>query len=155
MMNPVTGEEYIPTTVEQIANTVTHGIPAIFAVVALVFMLVYVVDTPLEALVAWIYGICMILLFSVSSLYHLFTLTHTMDHKLAQFFQTFDHAAIYIFIAASYTPWLLLLEIGANGWIGQLFCLFVWGIAVFGVVKSFTKFAKSISGKNHFSFIYQ
>jgi hypothetical protein len=100
------GKDYIPTTAEQIANTLTHGIPALAAFVALIFMLLYIVDSPMEAFVAWIYGTCMILLFSVSTLYHLFTLTHTMNHKLAQFFRTFDHAVIYIFIAASYTPYV-------------------------------------------------
>ncbi|KAL0482979.1 hypothetical protein AKO1_014878 [Acrasis kona] len=145
MMNTlVDGESYIPTNVEQIANILTHAIPAVVSVAALVHMVQNVVDNTQETIVAWVYGLCMISLFSVSSLYHLSVLTHTLEHKLAQVMQTFDHAFIYIFIAASYTPWLILLEIGVNGLYGKLFCAVIWGIAVFGVARSFLKFGQSI-----------
>jgi hemolysin III len=73
-----------------------------------------------------IYGGTLILLFSVSTLYH------STRGKLKAFFQKCDHSAIYLLIAGSYTPFTLVTLNGPWGW--ALFGV-VWGLATLGIVQ--------------------
>ncbi|MCF6136776.1 PAQR family membrane homeostasis protein TrhA [Pseudalkalibacillus berkeleyi] len=115
------------TRKEEIVNAITHGIGVVFSLVALVLL---VVMAALEGS-AWhvvsfsIYGASMLILYTASTLVHSFP-----DGKLKDLFEIFDHAAIYIFIAGTYTPFLFIIVKGALGW--TLFGI-VWGIALFGV----------------------
>lgn len=113
---------------EEVAHTLTHGIGAIASIVALVFMLIWAArhGDSWHMLSAAIYGSSLVLLYTASTLYHALP-----SPRLKYFFQQADHAAIYILIAGTYTPFLLINLRGAWGW--SLLAL-VWSIAVIGVV---------------------
>ncbi|MCF6409269.1 PAQR family membrane homeostasis protein TrhA [Pseudalkalibacillus salsuginis] len=115
------------TRKEEIANAITHGIGALFSIVGLVFLVVMsAVDGSVWHVVSFsIYGASMLLLYTASTLVHSFP-----EGKAKDLFEIFDHAAIYIFIAGTYTPFLFIAVKGALGW--TLFGV-VWGIAILGV----------------------
>lgn len=116
---------------EERANRLTHGLGAILSVVGLVFL---VVAATLRG-DAWhvtssaIFGATLVLLYCASTLYHSFS-GETVRHLLRKF----DHAAIFLLIAGTYTPFTLVTLRGAWGW--SLFGV-VWGLAVAGVVLKF------------------
>ncbi|WP_417686336.1 PAQR family membrane homeostasis protein TrhA [Pseudidiomarina gelatinasegens] len=113
---------------EEVAHALTHGVGAIAAIVGLVFMLVWAVsygDT-YHVVSASIYGASLILLYTSSTFYHAFPWP-----RIKAFFQQMDHAAIYVLIAGTYTPFALVSLRGVWGW--SLLGV-VWGIAIIGVV---------------------
>ena len=113
---------------EEVAHSLTHGVGAIAAIVGLVFMLIWAVsygDT-FHVVSASIYGASLILLYLASTLYHAFPWP-----RAKAFFQQMDHAAIYVLIAGTYTPFALVNLRGAWGW---TLLAVVWGIALIGVV---------------------
>ncbi len=113
---------------EEIANAVTHGIGVLLSIAMLVLLIVY---ASLEG-TAWhivsvsIYGGTMVLLYVSSTLVHSFPAGKAKD-----LFEIFDHSAIYLFIAGTYTPMLLIPLRGTLGW--TLFGI-VWGMAILGVI---------------------
>ena len=116
------------TLLEEIANAVTHGIGAVLAVAALVALVALAaMDDDVRVLVSLtIYGSTLVLLYLASTLYH------AVRHARAKLvFKTCDHAAIFLLIAGTYTPYCLLVMGGAWGW--TLFAV-MWSIAAFGVV---------------------
>jgi len=112
---------------EEVANTISHGIGVLMGIVGLVAMVKLAIPFG-----AWhitsvsIFGASLILLYLGSTLYHF-----VRTHRLKRFFQIIDHALIFVLIAGSYTPWLLVNLRGPWGW--SLFGV-VWGIAVTGIV---------------------
>jgi hemolysin III len=116
---------------EEIANAVTHGIALLLAIAGLVIM---VVDASISGdgwalFCAIIYGTSLVLLFLSSTLYH------ALKHEgLRRFFLAFDHIAIFLLIAGTYTPIAVLALPETTGWI--LFAL-VWGLAVTGIALRF------------------
>lgn len=116
------------TAMEEVAHALTHGVGAILSVVALVVMLTWAAaygDT-WHVVAASIYGASLILLYTASTLYHAFPWP-----RIKAAFQQLDHAAIYVLIAGTYTPFALINLRGAWGW--SLLGV-VWGIALVGVV---------------------
>lgn len=116
------------TVAEEIAHALTHGVGAIAAIVGLIFMLVWAVsygDT-FHIVSASIYGASLILLYLASTLYHAFPWP-----RVKAFFQQMDHAAIYVLIAGTYTPFALVNLRGAWGW---TLLGIVWSIAIVGVI---------------------
>jgi len=113
---------------EEIANSVTHGVGALLSVAGLTLMLVLAADENDSTRIASsiIYGSSLILLFLFSTLYHSFK-----HHSARVVFQVLDHCAIYLLIAGTYTPFLLISLKG--GW-GYSLMAVIWGLAVFGVV---------------------
>ncbi|RUO76694.1 PAQR family membrane homeostasis protein TrhA [Pseudidiomarina taiwanensis] len=113
---------------EEIAHALTHGIGAVASIVGLVFMLVWAVryGDVWHTVSAAVYGTSLILLYLASTLYHAFPWP-----KVKGFFQQIDHAAIYLLIAGTYTPFLLVSLRGAWGW--SLFGV-IWTIAITGVI---------------------
>lgn len=112
---------------EELANAVTHGIGAVAAIVGLPFLVV-VAATEGDAyrvVAVSIYGATLILLYLASTLYHA-----VPPSRLKQFFRSLDHAAIYLLIAGTYTPFTLGTMRGVWGW--SLFGV-VWGLAVAGI----------------------
>lgn len=91
---------------EEVANAISHGVGLILGIVGLVLLLVKAVDHRADALTIVsmsIYGGSMIALFLASTLYH------AIPHQNAKrWLKTFDHCAIYLLIAGSYTPFLLV-----------------------------------------------
>src|SRR3954447_2818202 len=119
-------QEY--TWMEELANAVTHGIGAVLAVLGLVALmgLALVGDEIRVTISLTLYGATLVLLYLASTLYH------AIRHKPTKLiFKTCDHAAIFLLIAGTYTPYCLLVLDGAWGW--TLFAA-VWSIAAFGVV---------------------
>ncbi|WLD94843.1 hemolysin III family protein [Alkalihalobacillus sp. AL-G] len=115
------------TRKEELVNAITHGIGVVFSIVALVLLVVNaVIDGSVWHIVSFsIYGATMLILYTASTLVHSF-----QEGKLKDLFEIFDHSAIYLFIAGTYTPFLFVVVKGALGW--SLFGV-VWGIAIFGV----------------------
>lgn len=113
---------------EEITHAITHGIGAILSIVALVLLL----STALHYGNSWhltssiIYGTSLILLYSSSTLYHAIT-----NQSLKRRFRQLDHAAIFLLIAGTYTPFTLLNL--RDDWGLVIFAL-VWLIAIAGVV---------------------
>jgi hemolysin III len=116
---------------EEWANIATHGLGVALSVVALIMMLVAAArhgDSYHVTGVA-IFGGSLILLYLMSTLYHTFT-----DPRRKHFFRMLDHASIYLLIAGSYTPFMLVPLRGGWGW--TLLCV-TWGLAVAGVLFKF------------------
>ena len=117
---------------EEIANAITHGVGALFAIAALVILIVF---SALQG-TAWhvsgftIFGATMVILYVMSTLYH--SLTHVKAKKI---FRKFDHMSIFLLIAGTYTPFCLTV---LRGWLGWTIFGIVWGCAVGGIiVKAF------------------
>lgn len=114
----------------EVFNAITHGIAAILGVVGLVFLIEKAVSTPnllvTEIISYIIYGSSLIILFLASTLYHSFSFTGHRD-----LFQKIDHASIYLLIAGSYTPYLM---VAVGGAVGYTFLAIVWLAAIAGIV---------------------
>lgn len=113
---------------EEIANSITHGIGAALSIAGLTALVVLaVIYGDVWRVVSFsIYGGSLILLYLASTLYH--SLQHPTMKKVLR---RFDHAAIYVLIAGTYTPFLLVSLRGSLGW--PLFIL-IWGMAAAGIV---------------------
>ena len=119
---------------EEIANSITHGLGLILSVAGLTVLVVLAAlrGTAWHIVACSIYGTTLVLLYLSSTLYHAI-----QAPRAKRVFRIFDHAAIYLLIAGTYTPFLLVTLRGPLGW--TLFGL-QWGMAVCGVVfKSLTK----------------
>ncbi|MDA0150645.1 PAQR family membrane homeostasis protein TrhA [Vibrio sp. LaRot3] len=114
---------------EEIANTVTHGLGMVLGIVGLVLLLIKALDHNADALTITsmsIYGGSMIVLFLASTLYH------AIPYKRAKrALKTFDHCAIYLLIAGSYTPFLLV-SLRTPLAIGLM--IVIWSIALIGII---------------------
>jgi len=112
---------------EEIWNAITHGIGLVLSIPALVMLIIFAVNRgTVEHVVSFsIFGTTMFLLYLMS------TLLHSMPEKYKKVFSILDHSAIYLLIAGTYTPFLLVSLNGALGW--TLFGI-VWGLAVCGIL---------------------
>lgn len=118
---------YTYTRREEVVNAITHGIGAVLSVAALVLLIVAasVYGTAWHVVSFTIYGISMLLLYVNSTMVH-----SLKEGKVKDLFEIFDHSSIYLFIAGTYTPFLLVAIRGTLGW--TLFGV-IWGVALFGV----------------------
>jgi hemolysin III len=110
-------------------NSISHLVGAALALVALGALL----TVGFQSGDAWvlgsfaIFGTAMVLLYTMSTLYHSFH-----PPQLKRLFQLFDHVSIYLLIAGTYTPYMLVSLRDGNGW---LIMSIVWGLAMLGVVS--------------------
>ncbi len=113
---------------EEITNAILHGIGAGLAIAALVILIVFAsIRGDARYVVSYtIYGSTLVLLYMASTLYHSFPRGRTKD-----LFEIFDHSAIYLLIAGSYTPLALVALKGTLGW--TIFGI-VWGLSVIGII---------------------
>jgi len=111
-------------TIREPVNFYTHLIPAILAIPGTILLLNRA-DLPIEYTAAWVYGICTVVLFGISSIYHSYPITEAE----VRFWQKIDHCCIYLMIAGSYTPTALLVFDGYTRW--TLFGM-IWTIALAG-----------------------
>jgi len=112
---------------EEIANSITHGIGVGLSVVGLTALIILAVlrNAPWQLVGFTIYGITLVLLYLGSTLYH------SIQRKNAKIvFQKLDHAAIYLLIAGTYTPFVLIKL--RDAW-GLTLLTIIWGMAVLGV----------------------
>ncbi|QDP00492.1 PAQR family membrane homeostasis protein TrhA [Thalassotalea sp. PS06] len=110
--------------VEELVNSITHGVGALLSVAALTLMII-VATNAAQLTSAIIYGTSMILLFLASTLYH--SITHT---SVKSVLKLVDHCAIYLLIAGTYTPFMLISLEGA--W-GYAILSIVWTLAIAGI----------------------
>jgi hemolysin III len=112
------------SALEESLNTFTHGLGAIAAIVGLIFLLLRV-DGIYEQFACLVYGLSMILMFLSSTFYHC-----ARRPDLRVFLKVVDHSAIYLLIAGTYTPFMLLAIGGEVGLVGMMI---VWSIALVGI----------------------
>ncbi len=113
---------------EEIANSISHGVGALAAISVTPFLIVKAIPLGASAITgAAIFGVTMIVLYLSSTLYHAFP--HSTKTKLV--FRIFDHSAIFLLIAGTYTPFTLSVLPGPWGW--TLFGI-VWVLAIVGIV---------------------
>ena len=114
----------------EVFNAITHGIGALLSLIGLILLLQKAVATPISSfseLVSYvIYGSIMVILFLSSTLYHSFSFTNMKD-----LFQKIDHASIYLLIAGSYTPYLMVT---VGGQMGYVFLGIIWTAALAGII---------------------
>lgn len=126
---------------EEVAHSVTHGLGLLLSLWGLTIL---VAAASLRGDV-WhivgcsIFGTTLVLLYAASTLYHA-----TPGSRAKRVFQRFDHAAIFLLIAGTYTPFTLVSLRGGWGW--TLLAL-VWALAILGIVLQVTvpSWAKRIS----------
>jgi hemolysin III len=117
----------IQTKLEEQLNAWTHGFGALMGIAALVLLIVKADSlTPWSLFSVIVYGLSIVILFLASTFYHA-----VEGEKRKHYFRIVDHVSIYLLIAGTYTPVLLILLPESLGW--PLFWT-VWGIAAFGVV---------------------
>ena len=125
---PVTTRTHPYSVGEEIANSVTHGIGALLSLVGLVVLVVMAVLThePLRIAAAVIYGVSLVLEYTASTLYHALP-----QPRAKHVFKILDHSGIYLLIAGTYTPFLLITLQGEGGW---YMAAVIWTLALIGIV---------------------
>lgn len=113
---------------EEISNSISHGITALSAIGGMVVLLVFGAQSDKEwsLFSALFYGLSLVALYTFSTLYH--SITHTKAKKV---FNILDHCGIFLLIAGTYTP-VLLISIG--GFTGWLFFGIQWSMALIGIL---------------------
>lgn len=116
------------TLAEELWNSISHGLAAIFAIVATVLMIVKA-DTALEYVTVSIFGTTMIILYAISCVYH--ALSRRLTGK--KVLRVIDHCNVFLLVLGTYTPIALLGVGGALGW--WLFA-FVTLVTIVGITLS-------------------
>ncbi|WP_299336218.1 hemolysin III family protein [uncultured Psychroserpens sp.] len=112
---------------EERLNAWSHGIGAALGIAGLVLLILFLKkETPYALFSVIVYGVSIIVLFLASTFYHA-----VKGDKRKHYFRILDHISIYLLIAGTYTPVLLIMLSDSLGW--TLFWV-VWGIAAFGVI---------------------
>lgn len=113
---------------EEFVNVLTHGIGFLMSVAALALMVVFAsLDGNAWHIVGVsIFGASLVVLYLASTLFH-----YSVRPKIRKYLNVFDHSAIYVLIAGTYTPFLLVTLNGPWGW--SLFGV-IWGLAIAGVI---------------------
>ncbi|HEX7530181.1 MAG TPA: hemolysin III family protein [Pyrinomonadaceae bacterium] len=117
-----------PTHGEEIANSISHGIGLVLAVIATPILVIAAVryGSAWNMIGVSVFAASMVTLYFSSTLYH--ALTHGGAKRV---FRMLDHSAIFLLIAGTYTPFTLGVLRGPWGW--TLFGL-VWSLAIIGLI---------------------
>jgi len=123
---PQVAKFYSP--LEESINIYSHILGIVLSLVGLVFLLLKAANhgDVWHIVSAAIFGISLIVLYTASSLYH-----SAKDPAVRNRLRIFDHAAIYVIIAGTYTPFTLITLHGTVGWI--IFGI-TWGMALIGII---------------------
>ncbi|MTI99885.1 MAG: hemolysin III family protein [Marinobacter adhaerens] len=124
----VSATQNIHHRIEEWLNSATHGLGAILSVIGTIALIVGAsqVGDAWKIVSFSIFGASLILLYLASALYH-----GARRPELKRAFKTLDHCAIFLLIAGTYTPFLLVNMRGTVGW--TLFAV-IWSLAITGVV---------------------
>ncbi|MCX5850225.1 MAG: hemolysin III family protein [Deltaproteobacteria bacterium] len=116
------------SSLEEIFNSLTSGIGTIISITGLVLLIVFsmMYGSLSHIISCTIFGITLVLLYTSSTLYHCF-----QKPNLKHIFKILDHSCIYVLIAGTYTPFLLVTIRGVVGW--SMFAL-VWSLTAIGVL---------------------
>jgi len=139
MMNQVIVPQY--SRGEEIANSITHGIGVVLSIAGLSVLTSFasVFGSAWHIVSCSIYGATQILLYTASTLYH------SIPYPRAkEILRVFDHSAIYLLIAGTYTPFTLVSLRGPWGW--TIFGV-VWGIAIVGILLRAWWMRKALTGQ--------
>ncbi|MDP2181066.1 MAG: hemolysin III family protein [Actinomycetota bacterium] len=112
---------------EEIANSIIHGLGTVLSISALTMLIVFAAQSGdgWRIAAATVYGLALVLEYTASTLYHSFPWPRTKH-----VFKVLDHAGIYLLIAGTYTPFLLVTMRDDGGWL--LFAI-VWTLAIAGI----------------------
>lgn len=126
MTVPLSAPRY--TLGEEIANSVTHGVGIILAIAGLAVLVAFATlhGDAWHVVSCSIFGATLILLYTTSTIYH-----SLRAESAKQLLRVLDHAAIFLLIAGTYTPFMLVNLRGPWGW--SLLAV-IWGLAVAGIV---------------------
>ncbi|WP_026752890.1 hemolysin III family protein [Sediminibacter sp. Hel_I_10] len=117
----------VQTAFEEKLNAWSHGAGAVLGIIGLILLVIFLrKESPFALFSVVIYGVSIIILFLASTFYHA-----VKGEQRKHYFRIVDHISIYLLIAGTYTPVLLLTLPDSLGWI--LFYV-VWGIAAFGLI---------------------
>ena len=122
---PKSNEPPKRTLLEEIGNAITHGLGAGLSIAGFVILLVYS-DTGLKIMASCFYGICLILLFLMSTLYHSFK----SGLAVKRLWRRFDYSSIYLLIGGSFAPFCLVYWGDAKGIV--MFSI-QWGLIILGI----------------------
>lgn len=113
---------------EELANAATHGIGVLLSISAIVILIIESAQngTVYHVVSCSIFGASLLLLYTMSTLYHL-----VRRAKVKKVFRALDHSSIFLLIAGTYTPFTLVTLSGGWGW--SLFGV-VWGFALVGIL---------------------
>jgi hemolysin III len=117
---------------EEWLNSLSHGVAALLSLAGMIVLIVdaSLLGDPWKIVSVSIYGSSLLLLFLASTLYHAVS-----NPQLKWRLKTFDHCAIFLLIAGTYTPFLLVnLRAGAGWWLFGI----IWGLAAFGIAMKLT-----------------
>lgn len=114
--------------VNEVLNSVTHGIGVGLSIAGLVLLILRAVHLggAMRITAYTVYGSILVLFYLASTMFHSLYFT-----KASHLFQIFDHCAIYLLIAGTYTPYCLVVIRGALGWV--IFGV-IWATAIMGII---------------------
>jgi hemolysin III len=113
---------------EEAANTLTHGLGLILSLIGLAVLVTFAgLRGDVWHVVSFaVFGASLVLLYLSSTLYHAFR-----RPRIKRFFKKMDHSAIFLLIAGTYTPFMLVSLRGPWGW--SIFGA-IWGLALLGII---------------------
>lgn len=114
--------------IEEVLNSLTHGFGALLSVIGTIALVLYTYlhGQALHVTCSVIYGLTLIMLYSASTVYHA-----AIEPSKKARYKILDHACIYLLIAGSYTPFMLITLKGKTG---LTLLGIVWSMAIIGVV---------------------
>lgn len=112
---------------ELIANAISHGVGVLFAITALVLLLIKASST-VEILSSIVFGVSMIILYLCSTLFHSFPEKYKRVYSV---FQRLDHSSIFVLISGTYTPFMVLV---VNNKTGYILLALLWSITIVGII---------------------
>ncbi|MFM9903751.1 MAG: hemolysin III family protein [Pyrinomonadaceae bacterium] len=115
-------------SVEEFANTITHGFGLALSLVGFAVLLVLagLRGDALSITGCVVYGLSLVILYGASTMYH-----SAIAPDFKEIFRVLDHCGIYLLIAGSYTPFGLIIVKGA---LGQNLLIAIWAFAVIGIL---------------------
>lgn len=121
---PVSGQ----FPIEELLNSVTHGLGLVLSIAALVLLVVFssLYGSAWHIVGCSIYGATLVLLYGASTVYH-----SCKKPRKKQFLKIVDHGSIYLLIAGTYTPFMFVTLKGGWGW--TIFGI-IWGLALAGII---------------------
>lgn len=115
---------------EELANSLTHGLGLLLSALGMAWLLVNS-GGALEVASCLVYGATLVFVYGTSTVYH-----GVSGARAKQLLRTLDHVAIFLLIAGTYTPFVLIALRGPWGW--SLFGV-VWSLAVLGAIFEMTR----------------
>lgn len=113
---------------EELMSAISHGIGVLLSIAALVLCVVFSVkhNNVLAIVSSSIYGSCSIILYTMSTMYHSLKVNNAK-----RVFRIIDHCSIFLMIAGTYTPYVLVVMPMGIGWL--MFGV-IWGSAILGII---------------------